>query len=131
MAIPNAERILAAYLREQLGVQVFQTVPPAPPTEYVRIHRAGGIELNRVTDNPMISISTYASDPGVAADLANRIREVMFAARGRWLPSRSSTPRAWCRWWKEATGPSYYPDPDKPDRTRYQFSGELRLATNT
>lgn len=128
MAIKNVERVLLGYLRRTLGVPVYQTVPPDPPDVYVRIHRTGGVRLNLITDNAMVSISVYAEDPGVAGDLANTVREAMTTVAGRWLPDEDTPDRAWCRWWREATGPAYYPDPDHPRRVRYQFAGELRLA---
>ncbi|MDN6706378.1 hypothetical protein [Corynebacterium glyciniphilum] len=122
MTIPNAERVALGYLRDALDVPVFQIPPPSPPKRYVRLSRVGGGARNRVTDTAMLSISAYADDPGDAADLANAVREAMLAARG------SRIAGTWCRWWTEATGPAFYPDPDREDRYRYQFSGELRLA---
>lgn len=122
--IPNAERVVIDYLREALDVPVWQTPPPAPPDNYVRLSRVGGIVRNIVTDAATMSISAYGKDQAQAAELANRVRELMIAARCSRLPG------AWCRWWVEMAGPSYYPDPDRPDYSRYQFSGELRLATN-
>lgn len=130
MPIPNAERAILGFLRSNLAVPAYQTPPPGPPSTYLRVHRVGGIPRDLVTDLPMITISAYAEDAGVAADLANRVRDLLTTVPGHWLPTAEAEDRAVCRGWREAAGPSHYPDPDRPDRVRYQFSGELALSTN-
>lgn len=130
MGFPNAEALVIGMLRPRLAAPVYQTPPPDPPSAYVRVHRVGGIPRDLVTDRPLLSISCYAADPGAAADLANRTREVFAGFPGHWMTGTRSWPRSFCRGWREASGPAHYPDPDRPDRTRYQFSGELDLSTN-
>lgn len=122
-SIPNAELVAKAVLAG-LGVPVFQTPPRDPPESYIRLARAGGVMRNRVTDSATMVISCYAADPAAAADLANRARATLVAHRGR--PAGGTL----VRWWVEMAGPAYYPDPDRTDRVRYQFTGELRLAAH-
>lgn len=130
MATPNAERAILGYLRTNLPVPAYLTPPPDPPPMYLRVHRVGGIPRDLVTDHPMITISAYAADAGIAADLANMVRDLLATSLGRWFPTSDADDRAVCRGWRESAGPSHYPDPDRPDRVRYQFSGELALSTN-
>ena len=70
-----------------------------------------------------MSIHSYAVDPADAAELANKVRQLLWDSRA------SHVGGVWVRWWNEVSGPTFYPEPSV-DRARYQVTGELRLATN-
>lgn len=123
MGFQDAEDVCLKVLAGELDVPVYRVPPKNIPAAFVRVARVGGIARNLVTDSALMSVSAYGKNPKDAAVLAARCRDVLWDARA----SRSGG--AWVRWWREVSGPVYYPEPGV-DRTRYQFTGELRLATN-
>ena len=121
--IPDAEMVAVTLLREALGVPVYINPPKNVPGTYVRITRLGGVQRNLVTDSALIGVNCYSRRRSEAAELANKTRLILRDSSG------TKTHNAGIRFWREVSGPVNYPQPDV-DRTRYQFSGELRLATN-
>lgn len=121
--IPDAELVAAVLLRENLDVPVYITPPREIPGSYVRVVRLGGSERNIVTDSALIGVNCYSRKRGKAAELANAARVALRGSAG------TIANNAGIRFWREVSGPVNYPQPDV-DRVRYQFTGELRLATN-
>lgn len=121
--IPDAEMAAVALLREKLDVPVFITPPREVPVTYIRIVRLGGIMRNIVTDSALIGVNCYSQERHVAARLANDARAILTGSQG------TVSDGAGIRFWREVSGPVNFPQPDV-DRVRYQFTGELRLATN-
>lgn len=121
--IPDAELVAATLLRGVLGVPVFITPPKEVPGTYVRVVRLGGSERNIVTDSALIGVNCYSVKRGKAAALANSARVALRGACGTVVNGAA------IRFWREVSGPVNYPQPDVK-RVRYQFTGELRLATN-
>lgn len=121
--IPDAEMVAVTLLRERLGVPVYITPPRDIPSTYVRITRLGGVRRNEVTDAALIGVNCYSKSRCTAAKLANEARAVLDGSAGEKVHD------AGIRFWREVAGPVNYPQPDV-DRVRYQFTGELRLATN-
>lgn len=122
MAIRSAEKVALQILRNA-GFHAYVTPPRGVTAPYLRINRVGGIMSNLVTDAAMLAVAAYADDPAVAANMANKAREALIAAR------TSMVGDAWVRWWQESAGPANFPDPTSK-LTRYQFSGQLMIATN-
>ena len=122
MAIRSAEKVALQILRDA-GFRAHVTPPRDVTAPYIRVNRVGGIMSNLVTDAAMLAVAAYAADPAEAANMANKAREALFAARTTMVGD------AWVRWWKEAAGPANLPDPTSK-LTRYQFSGQLMIATN-
>lgn len=122
MAIKSAEKVALQIIRNE-GYNAYVSPPRDVAEPYFRINRVGGIMANPVTDAAMLAIAAYAADPAAAADMANRVREALIAARATMVGD------AWVRWWTEAAGPANFPDPTSK-LTRYQFSGQLFIATN-
>lgn len=122
MAIRSAEKVALTILRES-GHGAYVTPPRGVVAPYFRVSRVGGIMSNPVTDAALLAVSAYADNPATAADMANQARELLLASRA------SMVGDAWVRWWREAAGPANYPDPTSK-LFRYQFSGQLTIATN-
>lgn len=121
--IPDAEMAAVTLLRETLDVPVFITPPREVPDTYVRVVRLGGNMRNIVTDSALIGVNCYSRERNIAARLANDIRAILRDSQG------TVSNDAGIRFWREVSGPVNFPQPDV-DRVRYQFTGELRLATN-
>ena len=121
--IPDAEMVAVELLREALGVSVYINPPRDITGTYVRITRLGGVQRNLVTDSALIGVNCYSRRRSEAAELANKTRLILRDSAG------TKVNNAGIRFWREVSGPVNYPQPDV-DRVRYQFSGELRLATN-
>lgn len=119
----DVELVAARFLREALDVPVYITPPKNVPGSYVRVTRLGGIKKNMVTDSALMGINCYAVERDDAVEIAGKAREALWSARA------GNHGGVWVRWWREVSGPVNYPQPDV-QRVRYQFSGELRLATN-
>lgn len=122
MAIRSAEKVALEILR-RTGSRAFVTPPRDITGPYYVVSRVGGIMSNLVTDEALLAVGAYADDPVVASDMANRAREALVAARATMVGG------AWVRWWTEAAGPASFPDPTSK-LFRYQFSGQLTIATN-
>ena len=120
---PDAEMVAVTLLREALDVPVYINPPRDIPGTYVRITRLCGVQRNLVTDSALIGVNCYSRNRSKAAELANKTRLILRDSAG------TKTHNAGIRFWLEVSGPVNYPQPDV-DRVRYQFSGELRLATN-
>jgi len=121
--IPDAEMVAVSLLREALDVPVFIAPPREVPVTYVRVVRLGGAMRNIVTDSALIGVNCYSQERNIAAGLANDARIILSGSQGTVLDG------AGIRFWREVSGPVNFPHPDV-DRVRYQFTGELRLATN-
>ena len=121
--IRDAEMVAVTLLREALDVPVYINPPKNVPGTYVRITRLGGVQRNIVTDSALIGVNCYSRRRSKAAELANKTRLILRDSAG------TKVNDAGIRFWQEVSGPVNYPQPDV-DRVRYQFSGELRLATN-
>lgn len=123
MVIPDAEMAAVTLLREKLDVPVFIAPPKEVPGTYVRVVRLGGNMRNIVTDSALIGVNCYSRERNIAARLANDVRAILRDSQG------TVSNDAGIRFWREVSGPVNYAHPDNP-RVRYQFTGELRLATN-
>lgn len=121
--IPDAEMVAVELLREKLDIPVYITPPKKIPGTYIRITRLGGVQRNIVTDSALIGVNCYSHKRSKAAELANEARMVLKNSAG------TKANNVGIRFWREVSGPVNYPQPDI-DRVRYQFTGELRLATN-
>ena len=121
--IPDAEMVAVTLLREALDVPVYINPPKNVPGTYVRITRLGGVQRNIVTDSALIGVNCYSRNRSKAAELANKTRLILRGSAG------TKVNDAGIRFWQEVSGPVNYSQPDV-DRIRYQFTGELRLATN-
>lgn len=120
--LPSAEKTALAIIRAT-GVKAYVTPPRGVTAPYVHVTRVGGRMENLVTDGALLAVSAYAGDPAVAEQLALQARNALWEARTTFVDG------VWVRWWVEAAGPSHYADPESK-LFRYQFSGQLMLATN-
>lgn len=84
MTWPSAEVALVAYLREQTGAQVATIIPANLETlpRFIRVARGPGSD-DLVTDSTLIDVEVFAPDYGVAADLAEEVRQAMHRLSGR------------------------------------------------
>lgn len=124
LIVPHpAVAVTVAYLGSRLEVPVAGKMPRTRPAAFVRVSRAGGVMSNLVTDAPLLVFECWATTGPAAEDLANLVR-----AHLKQAPS-SFAAGAWIRWWREAGGPSEFPDPDVTDMERWQLSGTLGIAT--
>ena len=122
MALPSAERTVLHILRSA-GLSAFVTPPRDVTVPYVRVARVGGVMENVVTDAALIVVSAYAADPAESEQLCLQARRALWDSRTSFVDG------VWVRWWKEAAGPAHYSDPESK-LFRYQFSGQLFMATN-
>jgi hypothetical protein len=113
---PDCESLYRDWLIEQAppgGAAVVVQVPAARPARMLRVWRSGGFALNRILDQPILTVSAWdADDSAGASALAGW-------ARGRIL--RSSVSLAPVRRVEEVGAVYYDPDPDT-ESTRYTFS---------
>lgn len=121
MRFPDTEALVRSYLVSgayTAGATVHTRVPSPRPAVFLRVWRTGGASLNRVVDQPLITVESWASTSDkVAWDNANVARELMLAA---------SAAMPLVRGVEEVTGPYYDPDPVS-GVTRYTFTMRLRV----
>lgn len=109
------------------GVRVGTFVPADAPPVMVTVTRTGGSYINPVTDQVHLAIGVYANTQGDSERLAGQLRHALVSAEWAGLRIRGHLLRGWV----EMGGPARFPDPDIPDKIRFQFSGALLASTLT
>ncbi len=122
MKFPDSEAMVVAFLAMRVAPVPVHTKLPAPPTgTFVRVWRTGGVTVNRVLDQPLITVQAWAPDPVTASDLAQSCREALL---------RGSAILPLVRGVTEAEGLRYDPDTEGEAATgadRYTFTLQLRV----
>jgi len=118
MRLPDVETLVIAFLNARLApIQAHSKVPASRPATFVRAWRTGGAALNRVIDQPIISVQAWAPDGVSASDLAQDCREHLF---------NEYTLMPLVRSVEEVSGLYYDPDPTA-GIDRYTFSVQLSV----
>lgn len=117
MRFPDVEVMVRQFLLARLSVPVATKVPSSRPASFVRVWRSGGAAINRVLDQPVMTVQAWASDDGEAAELARVCREAL-------LSDYTSMPLV--RGVEEVGGPYFDPDPDT-GIDRYTFNMSLQV----
>lgn len=100
------------------GASVYIKVPATRPKTFLRVWRTGGAAVNRVLDEPLITVESWSSESDkIAVDNANAARELLLNASGVMPLVRGV---------EEVTGLYYDPDPVS-GVTRYTFTVRLRV----
>lgn len=73
--------IAAGLVAQSEDVPVDNEVPTTRPTELVTVRRVGGVRRDLVTDEPRLSIDTWAASVARATDLAQLARTFVHAAQ--------------------------------------------------
>lgn len=114
---PDAEAMVGAFLRFRVTPPVSTKVPNPRPKRFVRAWRTGGSALNRIVDQPQITVTCTAATSVTASDDAR-------AARFALLNESSSMPLV--RGVEDVSGVYYDPDPDT-NEDRYSFTVRLTV----
>ena len=118
---PDAVDIAIQALDAALSEPVRSRVPNPRPATFVRVIRTGGPRRNIVTDQPTLTVESWASTCEAASDLAQRARQALHNLVGTQV---DGVPIYRV---DEASGPADLPDP-LSDQARYSqtFSVALR-----
>lgn len=111
---PDAEGLVISYLNSRLDASVSTKFREG---RHVRVSRAGGPEMNRVMDQPMLTIGCYDDSTVSAAGLAQTTRALL---------KESPQHVDFIRGYSETGGPMSFPDPDTA-LPRYQFTIQLQV----
>lgn len=114
---PDAESMVRTFLVSRLSVPVSTKVPTPRPKRFVRAWRTGGSALNRIVDQPQITVSCTAASTITASDDAR-------AARFALLNEATGMPLV--RRVEDVSGVYYDPDPDT-NEDRYSFTVRLTV----
>lgn len=114
---PDAEAMVGTFLRSRLSVPVSTKVPSTRPKRFVRAWRTGGSALNRVVDQPQITVTCTAATSVTASDDARAARFALF---------NESTAMPLVRRVDDVSGVYYDPDPDT-NEDRYSFTVRLTV----
>lgn len=118
MSFPDIENALRLFLQPHLGdVPVKTRVPSPRPTTFIRVWRSGGGAMNRVLDEPLITVESWGENDTVASKNAGVAREAI-------LDHVSEIELV--RGYDFRVGPYYDPDPVSGS-ARYTFTVELRV----
>lgn len=123
MSFPDIEALVRQHLLSgayEAGAGVFTRVPSPRPVTFLRVWRTGGAAINRVLDQPLITVQSWASTDKIASDNANVARDLLLNASGAMSLVRGV---------EEVTGPYYDPDPVS-DATRYTFTMRMRVRAS-
>ena len=100
------------------GATVRTRVPNPRPKTFLRVWRTGGAAINRVLDEPLITVQSWSEESDDdASENANVARELLLNA---------SAVMPLVRGVNEVTGPYYDPDPGT-GTTRYTFTVRMRV----
>lgn len=114
---PDAESMVRIFLDSRLSVPVSTKVPSLRPKRFVRVWRTGGSALNRIVDQPQMTVTCTAATSVTASDDAR-------AARYALLNESSGMPLV--RHVEDVSGVYYDPDPDT-NEDRYSFTVRLTV----
>jgi len=102
MRFVDVEAIVAGFLRDRTSIDVRTLIPNPRPSEFVRVWRTGGGAVNRVLDQPLVTIQGWASNKGRAAEVTGECRDLILHHSSDMDLVRGV----------EMTGFYYDPDPD-------------------
>lgn len=116
--LPSVPEILRGFLAGRLApTPVHVNVPRTRPAEFVRAWRTGGGAINRVLDEPIITVQGWAASDARAEELAARCRDAL-------LNDYTGMPLV--RGVEIISGPYRDPDPDS-ETPRYTVTARLRV----
>ncbi len=112
------------------GALVSDRFPETDPDELVKVGRAGGIKANMVTDNPLLIFECWQkrSLAPNAEVFSTDVLMVLEGSQFKTYTYGTSAEQVFVRWWNPV-GLAEFDDPDKPNLSRWQITGELGLAT--
>lgn len=114
---PDAEAMVIAFLRSRVTPPVSTKVPNPRPKRFVQVRRTGGSALNRIVDQPQITVTCTAATSVAASEDAR-------AARFAFLNESSGMPLV--RRVEDVSGVYFDPDPDT-NEDRYSFTVRLTI----
>ena len=114
---PNVDVMLIEFFTPRLQVPVHSRVPSSRPASFVRAWRTGGGAVNRVIDQPLITVQAWAASDYEASELAGECRDLLL---------NEATGMPLVRQVEIVSGP--YLDPD-PDSQQPRYSVNARLTT--
>lgn len=116
--LPSVPEILRDFLVSKLSpTPVHVNVPRNRPTEFVRAWRTGGGAINRVLDEPIVTMQGWAASDARAEALAAKCRDAL-------LNGYTGMPLV--RGVEIISGPYSDPDPDS-ETPRYTVTARLRV----
>lgn len=120
MKFPDAELLLIDFLKPFVApVRVVSKVPGTRPDSFVRVWRTGGAAVNRVLDQPLLTVQAWGTD---AWELAGKCRDAIH---------HHGSEITLLRGLEEVTGPYFDPDPaSNVDRVTFTIQAQIR-ATRT
>lgn len=125
IVFPDAEGLICDWLPGELAdrgrtVTVSTKVPNPRPSEFVRVIRAGGPQLNLVQDRPTLIVEAWAATESAAASLAELSRALIKSTAGTVIGG-VTVYRV-----DELGGPNNNPDPDSA-QARYTVTLSMLL----
>lgn len=120
VVFPDAEDVWINYLADMLDSPIGSNL--FPDVKFVRVLRAGGTLMNKVTDNPQMVFDCYDADAALAAKFAADTRALVFAAEGCVI-----APGVKVKALRHVTGPSQLTD-EETESSRYSFTVMTALS---
>jgi hypothetical protein len=118
MNLPDVEALVRAFLASVVApVKVATAVPAQRPAEFVRAWRTGGAAVNRILDQPQITVQAWAQGSVRASEIAQVCRTALFND----YPTMPLV-----RGVEEVSGLYFDPDPDT-NVPRYTFTVILNV----
>ncbi|MTE24829.1 hypothetical protein [Microbacterium sp. ZXX196] len=115
--LASVDELVYGFLSARVPVPVRTVVPASRPASFVRAWRTGGTTLNRVLDEPIVTVQAWASTAAEAEEIA---RLCHFA----FLNEYTAMPLV--RGVETVAGPYSDPDPDSQS-PRYSLSVRMRV----
>jgi hypothetical protein len=106
--MPDAVAVVTDWLRDKVDADVMSRVPNPRPERLVVVRRVGGVARTRVSDEPMMTVESWAPAEADAMDLAQLARFHIHR-----MPGRVNDPQVYRV--TETAGPAFLPDPLSTD----------------
>lgn len=119
MKPPNVKKHLLDVLKAA-SIEAVSLREDAKSSKFVLVTSSGGPgRSNRIVQTVQVTLGMYALTPGLAADLATGVEELIYS-----LPAEATSPVAAVPW---ASTPYESPDPDRPNLARLVGTYQLNV----
>lgn len=113
-----------AILEDAFGTTlVSASMPRRRPAKFLQVTRVGGGQPNPAADVARILVECFGPDPATVESMTGTARSALRNAAG------TTVAGVFVRGWTAEQGPTDFPHPEILDLTRWQFTGDLLLAT--
>lgn len=119
LELANVEAALVSHLAAAVGVVTSTRVPNPRPSQFIRVQRIGGDQVNLVQERPLVLIECWANGVLTSWNLARQAHSSLLGSQPLEIGGVELGRR-------ELSSPVNYPDPSTT-QDRYQFTAQMTV----